>query len=325
MTLLSHRLALAAALAAGIPAIASAASLDALGLLQSFNVIALDDADMSAVNHVEGTVYVGGDLTSGTFIANQDNLPEAAAGSVTGGLIVGGDLNAHVNSGGNGAIQVGGSLNGSSDVPVNTGVTGIPVSEMADTFTSLAAGLSQLSGTDGAAFDTTMNFKSFSSGAGTDGIAVLNLGYDDALAMFTGAGQISFDIDASVTAFIINVAGADFGSDWSTTVWAQVNSNVSNVLFNFYEADTLTFGSTWNASVLAPGALLASAPGGMNGTVVAEDLVLKGEIRTYGDSYVYAGTLPEPAAAAVPLPAALPLSLAGLCALGLVARRRRSA
>ncbi|MBE3638083.1 collagen-binding domain-containing protein [Mangrovicoccus algicola] len=306
---------------------ASAASLDAEALMKSLNVIALGDADTSSVNHVEGPVYVGGNLTSGTFNANTDGLAEATVGGVTGAVIVGGDVNTHLNSGTNGAIQIGGSLNGTSDVSYNSGVSGIPVADMVDTFTSLAAGLSTLGDTSGVTYNTAMNFKSFTSGSGnSEGIAILNLSYADALSMFTGAGQISFNIDASVTSFIINVAGTDFASDWSTQVGMQVNSNVSNVLFNFYEAEGVTFTSTWNASVLAPDALVTTAPGGTNGTIVAGELMLKGEVRPYGDTTVWTGTLPAAAPTTpVPLPAALPLALAGLGALGLVARRRRAA
>ena len=80
-------------LAASISALgvsAHAATLDPLAIIQSYNAIALDDFTMSA-SHVEGTMYVGGDLmnNSATDVNTDNQVPTVIGGA----LVVGGDVN----------------------------------------------------------------------------------------------------------------------------------------------------------------------------------------------------------------------------------------
>lgn len=313
--------------AAMLPATGFAANLDAQGLMNSLNLVVLGDADASAINHIEGTAYIGGDLNSGTIYANNRGMDEVTVGDVTGGLIVGGDINATVNGGGQGAIVVGGTINGGngSGLPTTTGAV-VPVAEMATLFTELSSNLATLDTTAGATFDTAMNFQSLTSGAGDeDGIAVLNLSQTDALDLMSNGGQLRFNLDTDVTSYIVNVAGTDFTG--ANAINIQTNNAQPNVLFNFYEAQSLTTNSTWNASILAPEAAYFNGSG-ENGTYVVGSLIMGGEIRPYNGNTVFSGTLPTFAtetAAPVPVPAALPLAATGLALLGFVGRRRKAA
>ncbi|KMK68457.1 collagen-binding domain-containing protein [Puniceibacterium sp. IMCC21224] len=335
---------------------ASAATLDAQSLMQSLNVIVLGDMDLRNTDHVEGTVYVGGNLNSGALTTgsptytnisiNTDGMANAVVGDVEGAVIVGGAVSGNFQSATKGDVVVGSSFSGtqggSGSLTQNVGTDvagGVAVSDMTQTFENLSSSLAGLTTTVGASFDTTQNFKTFTSGTGgDDGIAAINLSYSDAISMFSASEQLRFDLSSSISSLIINVAGDDFASagywDGVNNVWnpgtivgAQVNDNQPKVLFNFFQATELVLGSNWNASLLAPSALLTSSGGGTNGTVVAGDLILGGEIRPYNDSYLFSGTLPASSEtiSAVPVPAGLPLVLSGLFALFFARRQRRKA
>ncbi|WP_161555784.1 collagen-binding domain-containing protein [Mangrovicoccus ximenensis] len=339
MKLAPSLIAMAIALA---PIAASAASLDAEQLMKSFNIIALDDMDLRATDHVEGTVYVGDDYNTGATgtsprtptSINTDNMAPGTVGDVTGALIVGGEAGGNFGGAMRGDIVIGSSYSGrregsgglQSGVGTNT-PAGIPVDEMVSTFTALSGNLASLESTSGTGFNTAMNFKSFTSGAGDeDGIAVLNISRSQAMQMLNEQQQITFDLSGGASTFIINVAGTDLGN-----LGAMMNTDTPSVLFNFYEADYLNFTSTWRSAILATGALVDTAPGGSNGVIVASDVVLGGEVRPYNDSYTYGGTLPTtivsppPPVTSVPVPAALPMAAGGLGLLAFLARRRKRA
>jgi len=310
------------ALCAGLisAAAAPAATLDVASLMSGLNLVVLNDANLSSINHVEGTAYVGGNLTSGTIYANSRNMASVTIGDATGGLIVGGDIDAHVNDGGSGAIVAGGSYNntGGSGPSVSTGVSGIPVAEMIATFDELSDNLATLAST-GVTISGDSNNVVINALSGTDGVAVLNLTAAEFESIFGNQNaSVSFNV-ASGLSLVINVAGTDLD------VLAKINTDATTTLFNFYEATTVDFGSgKWGASVLAPYATLTSAAGGMDGTIVAYNLVAKGEFHPFSGNTGYAGTLPQFATAApVPVPASLPLVLTGLGALVLLRRRLR--
>ncbi|WP_232829375.1 collagen-binding domain-containing protein [Tropicimonas sp. IMCC34043] len=305
------------------PFAASAVSLDAQTLMNTAVAISLGDFTTVNTAHVEGPTYIGGSVASGTFDVNTDGLPSINVGGITGGLIVGGDMTAHANTIIGGA-QVGGTFTdtnsgASSSAVITDHVDGIPVAAMTSLFTDLSGELSSLSTTLGASITGDMNNISVVSGAGVDGIAVLNLDATTAASYFTTNALMNFSIDDDTT-LIINVAG-NFDTSYVT---AKVNTDQPNVLFNFYEATTVTFGSqAWNASVLAPLATVSTPQGGVNGTVVAGEIRLGGEIRPYNNSNGFAGDLPTATPPVVPLPASFVLLGSAGLALGAMRRRRR--
>lgn len=335
-----------------LPIAASAATIDPNAILKTVNLAVLDDMDLRNVDHVEGTTYVGGDLNTGALTGgtvafpnvttDTDGLPAAVIGDVTGGTVVGGIVNGNFQGGTRNGVVVGSDYTGENwgtgGLTTNVGTNvagGVPVSDMAATFTALADSLSTLATSTGATFDTTMNSKSLTSGTGDSGLAVLNLTYAEALALFVNSENISFTIDSGVDTFLINVAGTEFATEggWNGVSWsagtilnAQINSNQPAVMFNFFEAEDLTMTSAWNASVLAPYALFTSPGGGINGSVVVADLILGGEIRPYYDSYLFTGTLPAPTppVTPVPLPAGVILLGSAAAVLGALRLRRRA-
>lgn len=298
------------------------------------NAIVLDDFRSSGTDHIEGQMYVGGDLNySGYFKFNQREVPEMDIDGVQGGLIVGGNVNANLQKTGNapGAAQIGGAYNGDPNtggLTLNTGVTGIPVTEMTLLFEGLSQQLASLGATAGSAFSLVPNQYKIISGAGdANGLAVLNLSETDAKALLSPTFGQNVDLvrDPNVTGFFINVAGTDFtGADAiNVQLFQNQQSDSQFVIFNFFEAQTIKFLSNANGTFLAPYADIGTAPGGMHGLLVAESMSLDGEVRPINNTTGYGGTLPPPTP--VPLPAAGWVLVAGFGALGALRRARRAA
>lgn len=330
-------LSIAVVAAATLGTTAGASTVDPLSLLSGFNGIVL--GDMTSTIHVEGTLFVGGDLNgSGGFYANSDDMAEVSVHGVTGSLVVGGDINAPLTTAGKGSIQIGGSLNVANPNPnpngqpisdgLGTDVSGgIAVTAVADAMTGLATDLSQLATTAGASIETTdPNIKGLTSGAGEDGVAILNLTEVEAQTFFGNGNLANLSLDSGVTT-IINVAGDAFN------ISGTFNQDNNTVLVNFFEATLLDIGNTFGFSILAPFADVTLSRGGMDGTLVAGTLDQRVELRpfdNFGSSeVVFSGTLPTSTGGTVsgsspevvPLPAAGWLLLAGLGGLTVVRRK----
>ncbi|MEO0487788.1 MAG: collagen-binding domain-containing protein [Pseudomonadota bacterium] len=320
--------AVCAALAVAAATPIQAATVDPLDLIQSFNGIVL--GDMQSSIHVEGTLYVGGNLNGGGgFYANSDDMAEGTIGDVTGSLIVGGDINAPLTTAGRGTIQIGGSLNVANPNPnpngqpinENLGVDapgGVLVSDVAAAMTGLSTQLTVFSDTAGAAIDMRdPNIKGLTSGAGGTGtledIAILNLSASQAQTFLGNGNLANLNLDPGVTT-IVNIAGL------THAITGTFNQDNSTVMFNFYEALDLTISNTFGFSVLAPNADVTLNRGGMDGTLVASTLNQTVELRPFDNmgpnEVVFTGTLPQnDIVAPVPLPAAVWMLMAGVGAL----------
>jgi choice-of-anchor A domain-containing protein len=294
---------------------AGAAALNALDMMQRFTNIVL--TDLNAAAETEGTVFVGGNYDGGANVNPQGLAPIDFGDGLSGTLFVGGDINGAV-SVNNGDAQVGGSVTGSAVMnggTLYTGVAGIPVAEMTTAMTGLSSSLSLLSDTGGVAALSDQNQLSFSSVADANNFAVFNVG---ASWMATGT-FLGVTADPGVTT-IINVSGT------SVNIGVNANQSLTNVVFNFFEAQNISLNSAFNYSILAPLAHLSHQGGGVNGTMVTKSLQQNAEIRPLA-GVNFSGNLPGALSADVPLPAAAPMLLIGLAGLGAVAasRQRRAA
>ena len=280
----------------GQPAYATAIS--AVDVLQEYNLIVLGDALVST--ETEGPVYVGGNLTgSGLYGVNPDGLPN---GSLGGTLVVGGDVNGEVRLFSGNAV-VGGSIN--NPIFNNGGGTitqgaSVDTGGVAAAFNALSGALSQLTDTGGSI--TGGQNAVFNSVAGPSGLAVFNV----ADSVFDSISNLTFNTGDLTT--VVNVSGTniDLGGGFNF----NSGSFTSEVIFNFFEAETLVISTAFSAAILAPLAEGEINGGRTEGSVVLGSLVQSVEV----DGPLFDGPLPPPPTE-LPAPGPLLLILAGLAGL----------
>ncbi len=304
-----------------IAAPASAAPLTTAEILNQFNLVAF--GNLTGSSEVEGRMLVGGNIAgnSMTFFTRPAQTPASAYAAVTvggnisggwknlnggGSAVVGGNAQ-NVNLNGGGTLRAGGNVtnvNGGS-VQQHQAVT-IPNFEA-----QLKASSAALAALSGVAPGTSGNRALFNGATPTAGLSV----YTTNLAFFSLINEILLALNGADTV-IINVAGTS--ATLSDNFLGGPFAAATNVVWNFYEATSLTFATQFFGSVLAPYAnVTLTSP--IEGTLVANNVTLNGEMHLRP----FAGTLPDQPMA-VPAPAALPLFLAGLAGLAVVARRRRA-
>ncbi len=302
----------ACALALMSAAPVSAASIDAAALIQSFNVITLGDFNNQV--HVHGRTFVGGDYNASQFSElNKDQFADIDLGGISGTTFIAGDVNGSGLRSFKGSVQIGGAANATVDAQNGakfTGVAGIPVSDVAAAMQSYSLFLRDLglaAGTTGVIAGDSNN-PVFSAGATVEPIEYFNLSASD----FTNQNS-NFSANTGVLT-IVNVSGA------TVNFAGKVSNPLPNVIFNFFEATSLTFNQTFSANIIAPNAVV-NALSNFTGTIVANSLSLRnGEIHPL----VLTG-LPTQPVANVPLPASALLLLGGVGLFGGMRLRRRAA
>ncbi len=280
-------------------------------ILNDFNLIVLHNLD--STSEVEGRTFVGGNVTNANSSNYGTKLTPASSYLGTDVLTVVGNINS-----GNalqlqaGNLRLGGSLgrtinyNGGGHLISDPGVS------------SQLAGVSgALSGASSSMFalttDSTASIPSgqpgplvFNCTPGGDGLAVFSV---SAAQVFSNSLVQSLDISFNgASAVVINVAGATVNFNQGNMVGSFNTAFArANVVWNFFQATSITFDRAMNGAVLAP---LATV---QNNTVIEGSTFVsasnqRGEVHLPG----YTGYVPAPGAAGV-------LGLAGL----LASRRRR--
>ncbi|MGR3322076.1 MAG: collagen-binding domain-containing protein [Pseudooceanicola sp.] len=324
----------AALAAAALAAPVAAAPLSVHDLLTQYNAVSL--GDLRSSQHIEGRVYVGGNLTGANIsAAYAAPLPasshpdivvrgDATIGTLNGrgDVVIGGDASANVEpSGGPISVRVGGSFTGrdnTGSVDANqAGTAGFAESFPdvdADTIKATSAFLGGLSGQgftasdpNNKAFDTLGNAVA-SEGAGWDAARVTV--YHTTMAELASGG-FSSNV-ASDETLIINVSGTsgNFGLN------GLGDKSVSrNILFNFYEATDLNLNTAVWGSILAPFAHVTGFGGSTEGSVIAGSIHQNnGQIHLQP----FGGDLPG--MPQVPLPAGIVLLGTALLGIGAVRR-----
>lgn len=331
----SLSLASALVLAHGIAG-ANAAALTGEQVLEQFNLVVF--GNMQGGHDVEGRALIGGNLTgnSSTFFKNGNTAPASdykalsVGGNITGGptnvnnggsVAVGGNVTKNINMNGGGTAYVGGSVSGGANINGNK-VVGQPVTvpnfvnvmnQLSDDLKVLTANATaQVSGSK-ATFDAS----------GKGDTVVFNIA--NGSAFFSSIGEIAFNLGAADTV-IINVGGSSMtmNENWLGGVGTSV---ADNIIWNFYDATTLAFGTEYFGTILATDAKVYQS-NALNGSVVVKEIAQGsfggtsyrgGEIH----QYQFSGDIPGGQTSATNVPEPMALGLLGLGLIGLMAAHRR--
>ncbi|ALU89065.1 hypothetical protein Hrubri_1872 [Herbaspirillum rubrisubalbicans M1] len=338
--------AVAPLLSLGLFGVAHAAttSLTDAQTLQQFNLVVLGNA--TSYSHVDGRAWIGGSLTGGDYVEHMGDTPASYYAGLT---VMGSASNVHVNGLGsyiggsftnsiinNGSSYVAGSvsnsnLNGpayvagsSSGSNFNGGRASTPTALMqtnqdaagstnfASTLGSVSNRLKQAAANS--AVSVSGNRATFNAVANAKGVAVFNLDNATSAAVFS-AGEFSFAANGAST-IIINSSVSSAVID-ANFLGGQAQSLGKSILWNFYNANSLTINSQFGGSILATHASLTNNQN-IEGGVFVNSLTQKGELHLQP----FTGNLA--AVAPVPEPDEYVLMLAGLAlVVGVATLRRR--
>jgi choice-of-anchor A domain-containing protein len=206
------------------------------------------------------------------------------------------------------------NMNGGGSAVLDTdGLISEMISMYQEDALSGSAYFGSLSSTANASFETIENKNlSFTLDAGTD-YGIVNISASD--LENSNLDQISYTLNGT-GALIINVAGTEI--DLTQGNFTDVSSDMaSQVLWNFYEAESLSISTNFTGSILAPNAELNLSSVTITGSVVVESAVINGPISlpTF-DSSLLPTVVPEVSHYAL---------LAGLAMAGMVLCQRRHA
>jgi choice-of-anchor A domain-containing protein len=285
-------------------------------LLSDWSVVT--SGDLQLVTEIQGSAYIGGNVTvSNAFnvATRSSGLPESTVSlAVAGNIDNGGSL--QVNGG---SVVAGGSI--SRTINLNSGGTyqqndpaGLPASPVsAIAVASLYWSTLTANSSVSVAANGQLNFN---CQAGSS-LAVFNL---TAQQMF-GSGYQGFVLNpaAATGDIIINVEGdvnwssGSFANPFNTQYWD------SHVLFNFYDATSVSLASLIGGYIVAPQASVTEQ-NDIVGGIMASNLTVKSEVDLPGsDTSAWNGNLPS-----VPVPEASAGRLGAVAlAVGWIGRRAR--
>lgn len=275
-----------AALSAG--AVAVSASAD---VLSTWNLIVFND--LTSTQEVEGRTMVGRDLTTGA--SNYGTMLDRPSHLGLDVLIVGRNLN-----GGNvqieaGNLRLGGTRTGNANfngggMQINDPGAAAIVSAARSEIQWISSHLAGLGATNTVSIPMGSPAPvNFSAVANIDGVAVFNV---DGSQLFGNGFVQQFDIAMNgATSIIINVSGTSITHNQGNFLGGFNPSNAPNILWNFYEAQTLNIDRALFGAVLAPDAHLTNG-NFIAGSVAVENFTQNGEIHLP----TYQGYVPAPGA-----------------------------
>ncbi len=285
-----------------------------LSVAGSYNSFIFGDFTANS-SDTEGRLAVGGNAYLNHYSVG-DKLDPSTAGDV---LVVGGDLTYEEGRVYYGDVRVGGSAAGVS-ASVRSGIDhdGATLTEGGDLPFDFTAEQAYLTGLSAELSGLTANGSSYMQWGGlnltgdkTSDLQIFNLDGLDLLDAHTFNFDTAGIADGATVVF--NVSGTTAGL---TNMDLGALKNISsNVLFNFYEAETLQLsGIGVEGSILAPLAYVDNPMGVIEGTIIAESW--NGMMQQNHNPFTPYNPTPEPAT----------LFLLGFGVIGLaVARRRKSA
>ncbi|MBE7385398.1 MAG: choice-of-anchor A family protein [Leptolyngbya sp. SIO1E4] len=257
--------------------------------LSTYNLVVFED--LSSNSEVEGSAFVGGDLNGSSASFCIKCAPSGSFAPLNGtGLKVVGDINGNPKQVNNGSgLEYGGTLN--AIVNANGGGSKTQSSTLIGEFDELKTFLLNLSSqlvnleTNSEVVVPDQQPGAVQFNASGAEVAIFHIEADQLFSSKTQ--QIELNRNGSET-IIINVGGES--ADWTqgNMVGALVDDAVQqNVIWHFYEAETLQFNNAFHGSLLAPFATLTNQTE-LEGTIVVESFEQRGEVHLP----VFTGALP---------------------------------
>jgi len=258
------------------------ASATNLGLAGNYNLFATGNVTQ-ANSDIDGALAAGGSVNLSSFDVG-NNLTSSQISSIGGNVLVAGGnvtlTNGQVN---HGNVVYGGTYSGSSATILNGTVSkGTPIN-----FSATGASLQSLS----ANLSTLTPIETVTTGGaitlnGTGSLEVFDV---SGLALSSAS---SFTINASTGAtVVVNVNGLN--DSLGNLGFTYTGTNQQDVLFNFYQATSLTTGSI-DGSILAPQAAFTFPEGSVQGNVVVASFSGDGEVENYPFQGNLPSSVPEP-------------------------------
>ncbi len=332
-----HKLVLAAAALAALPAVCHADSL--LGMAGAYNLVALGTVGANGTTAIAGNIGTQADITGRIAAANMvldgttigstfQNNRSGSAGmyALVAGNGVASGTQFNINGGGNVySSGTNGSFNLANEgggTVTRTGPSPIDFNTLRTTLDGETLALAALTST-GQVLGTNQpggNPQWFVL-KGTS--SILNI-FNITAAQFASSNN-PLDIVVPVgSTVIVNVGGANVtlgtGIYLNGNQESDQNNDNGNILFNFSTASNVTINGQLDGSILAPFALL-SGGSQMGGTFIAAQIGQTGEVH----NLEFTGTDPlPPPTAATPEPATLSLLGTGMLSMAALLKRRKS-
>jgi choice-of-anchor A domain-containing protein len=308
-------LVLALSLTAGA---ASATAIDPLQALSQFNAIIYGPSTTygatSFQSDIEGAAVFGGNVSGATVYNKPQGVAQPAGyGALTVfGTTTGNPIN--IDNGGNAYVATHGSIidfNAGSGHPAGGFISAPPntIGDFESAFNSFSTSLSKLSATS--TLPTADNNEVIKATPNANGVAIFDItaAQLDAIPSYkinlNGASTVIFNVEGATVNFSANAESGATPAD--------------NIIWNFYDATNVTFGTLIAGSVIAPLAHVVN-DNQIDGTLVAASWNGVGELH----EYAFSGVNPLPqVTSGVPEPATWAMMLAGLGGVGAALRLAR--
>ena len=263
-------------------------------ILNDYNLITL--GDFETTQHVDGSVFVGGDLIANQsigFFGKDTDSPYSAlavAGKITGNtntpINVNGNLeisaeNTITTFDNNNKFRVNGhEIQNSSGISLNTDLVNLAVDYKAE-LEDASLAFKNLDTNSTVDYFENKNYKlNIDQSLGEDDYAIFSL--DDMNNFFSNTSNQEIDILANnisdIAGIIINVSGITLNQASNNKATGNFSNFKDKIIWNFYEATTLSLGqSAFIGTLLAPLATV-TAMGDIDGSVGVDSLITTREI-----------------------------------------------
>ncbi len=289
---------------------ASAGAINPLIALDDFNAVIFTNA--STPSDIEGAAVIGGKFSGATVYTDPTGGKLSGYGALT---VYGSTMGNAINLNDGGSAYVGGAKDATINFNGGGHYISAPPNGIADfqsAFTTFSQSLAGLSADS--SLPSTGNNEVIKATPGSNGVAV----FDITAAELDSIPSYKIVLNGA-TSVIFNVSGTNINFN------ANAESGLTganDIIWNFYQAKTVSLGTQIAGAVLAPLANVTNA-NQIDGTLVANSWTGSGEL--HDEPYTGCPPLPTTPVSAAPEPTTWAMTLVAIGGIGLMLRRARQA